>query len=147
MIRKLFLGLLAATLALPAAAGPATDGLSACLADNTNGKERKELAKWIFVAMAAHPDITGLSTATAQNREQIDRSIGALVTRLLTESCAAQTHAAVRAEGGDALKTAFGGLGQLAMQELMTHREVSSSVTGFQRYLDRQKLEAVMSMP
>src|SRR3982751_4847671 len=51
--------------ALPAIAGPASQSLGTCLADNTSGRDRKELAKWIFVAMSAHPDMKDVAGVTA----------------------------------------------------------------------------------
>jgi len=133
----------AALLALPAAAGQYTDALGACLADNTTGKERKELAKWIFMGMAAHPDMQGLSNVTATARDETDRFVGE--TRLITQNCVGQTQAAVKNEGTAALKGAFGTLGQLAMQELMTNSAVASSLSGWEKYLDHEKLGAVLS--
>jgi hypothetical protein len=34
----------------PAFSQSSTDALSACMVDNLNGKERKSLAKWMFLA-------------------------------------------------------------------------------------------------
>src|ERR1700739_4990586 len=92
----------AAFLAFPAFAGPATDALGACLADNTSGKERKELAKWIFVGMAAHPEIQDIAKLAPAVHEQTDREIGDLVGRLLIKNCADQARAAINGEGGSA---------------------------------------------
>ncbi len=144
-LSKLLLALFAAAAALPAAAGPGTDALSACLSDNTTGKERKELARWVFVAMAAHPEMRDLSAATMVSREQAYQSMGVLVTRLLSENCAGQTRTAIRSEGSESLQTAFSHLGKLAMQELMSHKDVQSSISGFERYIDRRKLDAALA--
>jgi hypothetical protein len=144
-IRKLLLAVSIACFALPAAAGQYSNALSACLADNTSGKERKELAKWIFIGMAAHPEIQELSKVTTAVRDDTDKQMGQLVSRLLTESCVTQARAAVNNEGGDSFKTAFSSLGQLAMQELMTNADVEASLSGWQKYFDRQKFESVMS--
>src|SRR5262245_26345443 len=71
-----------------------SDILGTCVTDNASGRDRKDLAKWIFLAMAAHPEIkqyaTGISPATV---EQLNRTMAALVTRLLTDSCANETRA------------------------------------------------------
>jgi len=143
-LHKILIVSLAAFLALPAAAGPSADALSACLADNTNGKERKELAKWIFAGMAAHPEMQGLSTFTAAMRDESDRFVGALFTRLMTKDCFSQTQEAVKNEGSGTFKIAFGYLGQVAMQELMTNHDVETSLSGWEKYFDRQKFEAMM---
>lgn len=131
-------------LALPAAAGPASDTLGNCLADNTSGRERKDLARWIFLAMAAHPEIRDLAAATTGPREDSSKATAGLFTRLLTESCPLQAKEAMRLEGSTAMVSAFGTLGKLAMQELMTNADVAASISGFERYVDRAKIEAVL---
>ena len=140
----LMYAVMACVIAFPAAAGPYTDALGACLADNTTGKDRKDLAKWIFIAMSAHPEIKGLATASTQDSEQINQAIGALLTRLLTQSCVDQARAAKQKEGGEAFKAAFTSLGQLAMQEIMSNQQVQASISGFQKYVDAKKLQAAL---
>ena len=44
---------------------PAGDALGRCLADNTTGRGRKDLARWVFVSMAAHPEIRPLAALQA----------------------------------------------------------------------------------
>jgi hypothetical protein len=132
-------------LASSATAGPATEALSSCMADNTTGKDRKDMARWIFVGMSAHPEIQSLSNVTETNRDQLDRMLAAMVTRLLTENCRAQAKMAIEKEGGEALKTAFSVMGKLAMQELMTNSEVNSSFTRFAKYLDESKIYSAFS--
>jgi hypothetical protein len=123
-------------------AGPAADALGECLADSTTGKDRKALAKWIFSAISAHPEMQDISKQNPANRDQMDRTIGEMVTKLLTESCRTQTLAAVDQEGGAALQSGFSVLGELAMAELLSNEEVKTSFSGFEKYVDKQKLEA-----
>jgi len=128
-----------------AIAGSATTSLSSCMADNTTGKERKALARWVFIAMTAHPEMRDLSHTTVEARDQINQAMGTMVNKLLTESCAAQARTALKQEGSVALQTAFGVLGQLAMQELMSNSEVNASISGFEKYVDKKKLDASLS--
>ncbi len=131
--------------ASPVFAGPATDALSSCLADNTTGKDRKDLAKWIFVAMAAHPELKDISKVTPAGRDQVDQAAGAIFSRMLTQSCVDQTRHALQQDGRGSIKVAFGVLGQLAMAELMANPQVSSAITGFQRFVDNKKIEALLT--
>jgi hypothetical protein len=124
-----------------AIAGPATDALSTCVADNTTGKDRKDLAQWVFVTMSAHPEIQPLSHVTDANRDELDRKLAALATRLVTESCLAEAKAAIKSEGPDSFKVAFAALGQLAMRELMTNPSVSEAFGRYVKYLDNAKFE------
>lgn len=142
---KSAVAVLALAAALPAVAGPYADALSACFSDNTTGKERKELARWIFVAMAAHPEIGDLSKVTSSDREAVNKIAGDLVTRLISQNCADRAKAAIKNEGAKSLQESFGVLGKLAMQELMTNPAVASSLLGYEKYIDKKKVEATFS--
>lgn len=130
------------TVPLSSLAGPHAEALSACLANATSGKDRKELARWVFVAMSSHPEISSLSTVTPDVRDKTDQNMGRLVTRLLSEDCTTQAKAALEKEGNTAMRTAFEALGRLAMQELMTNKAVGAGVSGFEKYVDKAKLDA-----
>jgi hypothetical protein len=115
--------------------------LSACLADHTSGRDRKDLARWVFFAMAAHPEIKDYLAPTAPPaREQADKVTGSLFTRLLSDSCASQTKAAVQQGGPQAVQAAFTTFGQLAMQELMTNPDVAAAMGAIEKHIDQQKL-------
>jgi hypothetical protein len=128
-----------------AKASPATDALGACLSDSTTGKDRKDMAKWMFMAISVHPEIHSFSNIPEKKRDEINMAMGALITKLLTESCPAQAKEAVEKGGSDALKTAFGVVGQLAMQELMSNPEVNSSISGFVKYVDKNKMDSAFT--
>ncbi len=144
MFRHLLAALFALSCMSVAAQTPA-ESLSRCLGENTSGKERKELARWVFFAMAAHPEIKEYATASApQAAEQSHRFMANTVMRLLTESCAPQTRAAFKEGGSMAIQIAFQTLGQLAMQELMTDRAVLGNMAAFEKHLDQNKLNQVL---
>lgn len=126
----------------PALAGPATESLSICLADNTSGRDRKDMARWVFIGMASHPEIKGLSNVTQANRDELDRIIAAMVTRLMTENCKPQARLAMEKEGSAAFQDAFGFIGKLAMQELMSNPQVNASFSEFSKYIDQKKFNA-----
>lgn len=126
-------------------AGPTTDALASCVADNTTGKDRKDLAKWVFVAMSAHPEIKPLSKASDAVKESLDKNLASLATKLITESCRAEAHQAFSTEGEKSFEFAFHALGRLAMQELTTNPAVSASFSNYVKYLDRSKFEAAFS--
>ncbi|WP_245932819.1 hypothetical protein [Aquabacterium olei] len=117
--------------------------MSTCLTDNTSGKDRKDLARWIFVAMSVHPEIRSLSSVSPETRDQADKTMAALVTRLLTANCEKQTREVVSLEGNMGMYNAFRALGEVAMRELMGSPEVAASVGGYVRHLDQKKLESV----
>lgn len=127
-----------------AVASPSADALGTCLKDNTSGKDRKALARWIFLAMSAHPEIRSLTNATEAVRTEADKGTAALVTRLLTENCIVQTRAAVEKDGSQGMFNAFKSLGEVAMAELMQDPAVSASVSSYAQFLDKKKLGAIM---
>lgn len=141
MLRSLVVVAVTLAVAVPAGAAP-VDALKTCLADSTSGKDRKDLARWIFLAMAAHPEMKPHAAANAAAAaDEASRTMGALVTRLLTVSCLNETRAVMETgKGSESMQIAFQGLGQLAMQELMTDKVVQDSMALFERYLDDKRL-------
>ncbi len=103
------------------------------------------MAKWVFMGIAVHPDMQGLSTITPENRDSMDRLMGNLVTRLMTENCKSQVKWALSSEGNPSLKAAFESIGKLAMQELMTNPKVYDSFNSYSKYLDNNKFNAAFS--
>ena len=125
-------------------AGPYADAIGQCFANSTTGKDRIELARWIFSSMALHPDVVSSSAITPQKREAINQSTGALFSRLMAENCTKEVKEAIKFEGQGALKTAFESLGKLAMQELMSNPAVGAGFSGFEKYVDMPKLKKAL---
>lgn len=118
-----------------------TNELGVCLTDSLTGKERKILAKWVVFAMSAHPEISPYVNASDQTKEEINRFVGNLLTRLLAEDCPQQTKAALDKNGAMAVQSAFELVGKVAMQELMTNPKVAASMSGFEKYLEKDRLK------
>lgn len=125
-------------------ANQTVEDFSRCISENSTGKDRKALARWLFVSMGAHPEMRAIAPTPTAN-EDASRFAGELFTRLLADSCATQTQAAVRAVGPIAVQQAFTVLGQLAMQELMTDKDVAAGMASLQKHLDTKKLESVLN--
>lgn len=129
----------------PIFAGPASDELGKCMVDSLTGKERKDLAKWVYFAMSAHPEIKQYSKITDANRTEFDKVVGSLITRLLTEDCPEKTKKAVREEGTSALEGAFRLVGEVAMQELMRDKNVSDSIEAYVKYTNLDKIKQIIN--
>ena len=127
-----------------AAAQTETDVLASCLVDELNGKERKQLAKWIFFAIAAHPEIKPYSTVKELDLESSNKSTGALISRLLTKNCPNELSKANKANPL-ALQKAFEFVGQVAMQELMTNDDVTKAISGYANYIDQEKIGELLN--
>lgn len=141
---KMSVLLLALGISTSSLAGPYADAIGQCFANSTTGKDRIELARWVFSSMALHPDVAGSSAITPEKRESINQSTGELFNRLLAENCTKEVKAAMKFEGQMALKSAFESLGKLAMQELMSNPAVGAGFSGFEKYVDMKKLKKAL---
>jgi hypothetical protein len=126
---------------LPANANP--QALGTCLVDSLNGKERKQLAKWIYFSIAAHPEMKSYSNISIDIRTDTDKYVGALVTRLLVEDCGSQLRDAQKMDPRAAQK-AFEMVGRVAMQEVMTNPDVATSISNYVRYVDQDRINSVL---
>ena len=121
-----------------------TTVFSNCLADSLNGKERKELAKWIFLSMAAHPSIESYSSISENDRQISNKYVGALITKLLTETCPAEMKKAQK-DNPLAIQKAFEFVGQIAMQEIMADEATMKALTGYVQYVDEDAISKIIS--
>ncbi len=139
---KAFTLLLGLIIAVPAFAASPTNVFATCLVDNLNGKERKSLAKWIYLAMAAHPEIKPLSSASEADIQKSDKYIGKLITKLLTVDCPNELNTASKSNPR-ALQNGFGLVGKVAMQELMSNKNVTKALTNYIKYADLDKIKKI----
>jgi len=134
---------LAAALAAPAFASPTSDALDNCLVDKSTGRDRKDLARWIFVAVSSHPDMQDLFALSPQMRETANKSAADVIMRLVTVECVEQARASAAVDGGATWEKAFGKLGEVAMKELTTNPAVTTSFEDPVKYMDRAQLMKV----
>ena len=125
-----------------ASAQDSTAKFSSCLIDSLNGKERKELAKWIFMAIAVHPSIESYAKIDKVERENTDKYVGALVTKLLTKLCPSDFKQAIK-DNPLALQQGFELVGKVAMQEIMTNEATMKALAEYVKYADLESISAV----
>jgi hypothetical protein len=126
-----------------AQAGLYSDDMAKCLVASTSQKDKVALVRWMFANAALHPDVSSISRVSAKEKEELDRNAAALFERLLTESCRKPTMDAIRYEGPIAFQLSFQVLGQVAMQELMSNKAVSTGFEALTKYVDAKKIEAL----
>jgi hypothetical protein len=130
----------------PAWADSSVDALSQCLSENTTGKDRKTMAKWLFVSMGAHPEMRAIAPITPTSTEVVSKDAADLLTRLLVRACPKQTQSAVWAVGAPAaMQGAFAVVGQLAMQELMTDKGVVAAMAVIEKNLASDEVQRILS--
>lgn len=124
-------------------AGPFADDMAKCIVNSASPQDRTLFVKWIFTVIALHPDLSSMSNVSAKQREDIARSAGTLLQRLLLESCRSQTQQALRNEGTQTIQYAFQVLGQVATQGLFTDSHVMEGAKAFAKYVDEEQLKAL----
>jgi len=141
--------LLTVAVGLPPAvhAGPYADDMAKCLVKSTSTEDRTLLIRWMFSAMALHPDVASLALVSKQQRDEITKRTGALFQRLLLESCKAETKEAVQDEGPQTVQYAFQVLGQVAARGLFTEPRVADSVKDLGNSVDQEKIKALLASP
>jgi len=125
-------------------ASPAAQALSACAVRSMSEEDNITLTTWLFMAIARHPSVSNLVSITDAQRLENTRKMGALINEILVESCAAETRAAFREGGMEAVYSSFGALGEHAMGALMQNPDVEAAVIQVGAYVDEQRLNALL---
>jgi hypothetical protein len=128
---------------MDAHAGPYADDMAKCLVKSSAAADRTAFIKWMFAAIALHPDAQSMANITSQQREELNKAAGTLFQRLLLESCRSETQQAIRFEGPQTIAYAFQIFGQAAARELITNPSVAGAMSGLNKYLDEEKLKAL----
>ncbi|MFT4074782.1 MAG: hypothetical protein QM647_04555 [Asticcacaulis sp.] len=127
----------------PAYAGPYTDDLSKCLVKSASPSDQKDLIRWIFAAIALHPDIRSMANISPDERAAINKTAASLMVRLLTEDCRTESVVALKYEGTVSVQTSFSLLGQIAAQGIFTAPEVAAGMADLTANVDADKLNAL----
>lgn len=136
----------ACLMAPQARAGAAGEALSQCLTDSTTPDDRRALVRWIFSAIAVHPDLKEFTTIDAAKREQIESESVAVFERLIIKDCTAQTRSALMQEGTEGFQAAFKTLGELAMGGVVEDTQVQASMAQLGERIDKQRvLQALLA--
>jgi hypothetical protein len=130
-----------------ALAGPYTDDLSRCLVASTTQDDRVALARWIFIAFAAHPTVAPISAVKPADIDSANAEIGTLFMKLLTDSCRDKAKTAIRYEGAAAIQLSFQALGQVAGTELASNSAVKARMSGISKFIDSDKIKELSAEP
>jgi hypothetical protein len=132
-------GLLAAG---SAGAGPYSDDLAKCMVRSSTPADRAEFVKFLFSALAQHPDVASMAKISPQQMEAASRASGELVQRLLLQSCRSEAHQAIRYEGVQSIYFGFQFYGQAMAAELIGNPIVAAKMKDLNNYLDADKFKA-----
>lgn len=115
--------------------------LGKCIVANITTSDRHDLARWVFLSMAAHPEVKQFSTARAEATEAAARKVGALFTRTMRDECAKEVQEAARAEGPPVVPSAINFFTQLGVQELMVNHDVLANLSSFSQFADKEGID------
>jgi hypothetical protein len=127
-------------------AGPYADDLSRCIVESTTTEDRIALVKWIFIAFGFHPAVKKMVMVSKDQLEEANKQTAELYMKLLTETCKEKAQKALKYEGQIAIVTSFQVLMQVAGQEMFSNPEVADGVSGFEKYINKEKLETSLGI-
>ena len=105
-------------------------------------------ARWLFAVMSKSPHIRNLSAVTAAQTEEINRTFARLVTRLVTKDCADEVRPIVANNFVAGFQLVGRSLGETAMTELMSGKEVDKAVGAYTDYLSENDFKVLVdSLP
>jgi hypothetical protein len=129
--------LVAAFVSVPAQAGPAADALSKCVAGSLTKSDRALLAKWIYAAMSAYPDVHASGSA-AGRMDDYNRRTAAMFKGMIGKTCNAKAVQAIQTEGNGAVEQSFKLLPEAGIKELLGDPSVAQQLQGLQKYMEEK---------
>lgn len=144
MIRKPVVALGAIALCLSASAGAQgtsfpneeSKDLGECVVLSTTGRDRLVLIRWVAVSIASAPTMQDAVTLKPGAKEAADKGMAAVFTRLFTVDCRNEAAPLLKNNDNAGVEAAFGELGRIAMNELISDPVVEQNLTSFTQYAD-----------
>lgn len=119
------------------------EALSQCLTMKSTGSDRLVFAGWMVSAMASAPQLRGLAEVSAKKRDQYNRELAQIFTRMITNDCRIFASPLLKSGNIQAFGSAFEVFGRLAMQELTGNPEADRAMGEFAKYIDDADFEAL----
>lgn len=116
-------------------AGTYTDDLSKCLVNNTSEEDRIDFLKWMFFAMAQHPELKAHQNITEEQQQAIDKKLGKTFSRLIAKDCSKELKLAQQYEPSTYMQS-FEVFGRVAMTDLMSDPSVQKGLSSLSSYVD-----------
>jgi hypothetical protein len=118
--------------------------LRQCVIMRTTGADRVLTAQWMFAAMSKSPHISGLATVTAQQKSELDRGFAQLITRIAVKDCLEQIETLAAGDIKGTFELVGGALGEIAMKELMTDKNVEKAIGEYTDYLSEDDFKPLI---
>ncbi len=145
MFRKAALAAFSAALFVTGAqAGVYADDLTKCLVRSASPADQTDLVKWVFAAMAMHPDVKPYAKFTEAEHAALTKKASDLMIRLITVDCHTESVAAIKYEGAPSFEESFKVLGEVAFRGLMSDPNVMQGMSGLETADTKAKMQAIM---
>jgi len=102
----------------------------------STGSDRITFAGWMIAALASAPQLKGLAVVASDRRDQLNRDLARIFTRLITTDCSEYARPLFKVGKSQAFGSAFEVFGRLAMQELTADPEADRALGEFANYLN-----------
>lgn len=149
------MGMMAASMLL--SAGPAmaqadaqpqaqaqAQALGECMVLKSTGADRLVVARWFLTSLASAPQAAGVATLTPGKKDEFDKGMAAIFTRLMAVDCADQARPLFKARDEASFRVAGEALGRVAMEELLNNPQASAALSGYTKYLRQEDFKAVL---
>lgn len=117
------------------------EALSQCLTMKSTGSDRIAFAGWLVSSMASAPQLKGLAAVSPEKRDQLNRDLARIFTRLIAVDCNTFANPLLKSGNTEAFSSAFEVFGRLAMQELTGNPEADRAMGEFAKYLNDADFE------
>ncbi len=107
--------------------------LAECMIDSMNVKERRELVKWVYFGISAHPEFREYTNISNDEITSINHNTANILSRLLIDECFHEFED-LTYNGAD-MANAFGTVMEVSMKELINNRSVYDALGFFFNYL------------
>ena len=107
-----------------------------CFTAQTTGADRTTFARWFVAILASAPKVQGVAAVEPGVKDQLDRQVASIFTRIITKDCAAEARPLWQARSNVAFRVAGEALGRLAMQEVTADAEGQKIFAGYASHIN-----------
>lgn len=121
------------------------DALAQCMLAHTAPADKKAVIRWLVLSLATAPQVKGDLTVAAGAKDDADRQLATLFTRLVTEDCPDKARPLFKSGSPAAFRLAFAPLGQVAARDAFSDPDTAKAMMSYAQHIDFSKFAKVMN--
>lgn len=118
--------------------------LGECMVLKSTGADRLVVARWFLTALASAPQAAGVATLAPGKKEEFDKGMATIFTRLMAVDCANEARPLFKAKDEAGFRVAGEALGRVAMEELLNNPQASAALSAYAKYLKQEEFKNVL---